>query len=388
MGWRQTDPVNERRQLIDAWVSGDYSKSELAARFGVSRPTVDRCIGRFRDFGDAGLEPQTHTPKSCPHRTEAALEELIVSIRRKHPTWGPVHILQRLELKREHYGLTPEQTLPASSTVGTILQRNGLIVARPARPKLGSLARERTLVAVESNEVWTIDFKGEFRTGDGIYCYPLTLQDAYSRYVLVISAQQGCHGAAVRTELEGAFRDYGLPAAMHSDNGNPFASMGRWRLSVLSVWWIELGIAHQLSRPRCPQDNPRHERMHRTLKDDTTRPPAADRRRQQERFDCFRSEYNQQRPHQGIGGKTPSMLYTASPRELPSRIAAPEYAGHCEQRVVHRGGEIRFKGEVVFISQTLASKRLALEEIDDGIWQIWFYQTPLGRYNERTQKVH
>jgi hypothetical protein len=235
--------------------------------------------------------------------------------------------------------------------------------------------------------VWTIDFKGQFRTRDGRYCYPLTVLDHFSRYLLCCYGLPDVKTGGTRATLERLFRERGLPAAIRSDNGVPFASTGIHGLCDLNVWWMKLGIVHQRITPSSPQENGAHERMHRTLKADTTRPPAATLRGQQWKFDRFQHEYNVDRPHEALGDQPPAALWVPSARSYPSRLAAPEYPKHFEIRRVSNSGEFKIGRKHRFLSQALGGELVGLEALDDGIWNVIYYNTLLGRLNEHTDKI-
>lgn len=359
MPWQETHRMDLRVKFIAAYQSRLYTMSALCAELEISRKTGYKWVRRYEAEGLDGLKDRSHAPRHCPHRTGVQMEELLVAARKRFPAWGPRKLVAYLE--RKHPGLA----LPAASTVGEILARHGLVPprrrGRPAHP--GSSPLE----AAAPNEVWSVDFKGEFRTRDGRYCYPLTASDAYSRFLL------GCEGLGspstlgARACFEQLFRAYGLPQAIRSDNGTPFASTALRGLSRLSVWWLKLGIAHQRIEPGKPQQNPRHERMHRTLKASTTRPPERNLAEQQRRFDAFRQEYNEERPHEALGQRPPASLYTPSPRAMPEVLPAPEYPGHCETRHVRHTGGFRFRGREIFLSEVLAGEWIALEEVDEGV---------------------
>jgi transposase InsO family protein len=231
--------------------------------------------------------------------------------------------------------------------------------------------------------VWTIDFKGEFRLGDRRWCYPLTIADAHTRFLLVIDAQSSTAHVGAQAVVERVFREYGLPRVIRSDNGGPFATKAIAGLSRLNVWWTQLGIRQDRIAPGRPEQNGSHERMHKTLKRETARPPQPDVHAQQARFDSFRSEFNSERPHEALGGTTPGSHYTPSPRELPERLAEPEYPGHCEIRQVRANGILYFRDRAIFVSELLAGHHIALEEIADGVWSVCFYDLLLARFDER-----
>ena len=242
-------------------------------------------------------------------------------------------------------------------------------------------------MAIEPNDVWSTDFKGEFRTQDTRWCYPLTVSDAVSRYLLECKGLPSTEHAGAQPCFERLFREYGLPVAIRSDNGCPFCSVGLCGLSRLSVWWMKLGIVHQRIPPGQPQQNGRHERMHRTLKAETTRPPAQNLQKQQERFALFRQEYNQERPHESLGMQTPSSIWRPSRRAMPQQLKQPDYSGHMEVRSVRHQGEIKFLGHCVFISLVLQGENVALEEVEDGIWSLFFCNSLLGRIDQRNMKL-
>jgi hypothetical protein len=263
-----------------------------------------------------------------------------------------------------------------------MLKRAGLTVprkrCRKATPSVSPLEH-----AAEANRVWSADFKGWFRCGDGERCDPLTMSDGFSRYLLRCQAVERIDTRSVKAVMEAAFREYGLPGAMRTDNGEPFASVGLAGLSVLSVWWIKLGIRPERIPPGKPQHNGRHERMHRSLKQATAQPPAANLRAQQQAFDRFRREYNEQRPHAALQMKTPGELYVPSGRSYPSRMAEPEYPDDWEVRGVRECGRMRWWSANVFVSKTLAGEPIGLEPVDDGQWRVWFFDYPLGIFDER-----
>jgi putative transposase len=272
------------------------------------------------------------------------------------------------------------------STVFDILKRHGLVKSRRRRQKWQHPGAA-PLHTDAPNEVWTIDFKGQFKTRDGIYCYPLTLLDHYSRYLLACRALFNVKTAGARATLERVFRAHGLPTAIRSDNGSPFASTGIHGLCGLNVWWMKLGIVHQRITPSSPQENGAHERMHRTLKARATRPPAASLRGQQWKFDRFQSEYNFERPHEALDDEPPASLWTPSQRAYPDRIGPPEYPGHFELRRVSNAGHFRMGAQHYFISHALKDDNIGLEAIDDGLWNILYYNTLLGRLSERSGKI-
>lgn len=380
MPWTRTDPMTERARFVLAHQDGLYSMAELCQRFGVSRKTGYKWLRRFKDEGLDGLADQSRAPKRCPHKTPSETEALIVACRQKHPRWGPKKLIAYLA--RRH----PSVTLPATSTVGAILKRHDLIQPKRRRRPVRHPGPP-TLQTTAPNEVWTTDFKGQFKTLDGIYCYPLTVSDAHSRFVLDVQALPSVKQTGTIPVFQHLFERYGLPRAIRTDNGVPFATQALCGLSKLSVWWIKLGIAHQRIEPGQPYQNGRHERMHRTLKAETARPPASNMAAQQQCFNDWRTEFNTERQHEALSGETPSSQYRPSPRIMPEQTPAPEYPAHWEVRRVSRCGTFRIKKQQLFLSQALNEEHIALEETDDGIWSLYFYDVLLARLDERDFKL-
>lgn len=380
MPWNQVTPMNEKTQFIADVLRQTLSISELCDRYGISRKTAYKWIGRYQADGPAGLCERSRRPQNCPHRTTGELEAAILEARRRHPYWGAKKLLKVLS-KRD-----PKLLWPARATVSRILTRHGLIRHRRKRRALGHPGKPNAAIT-SPNAVWSADFKGQFRTGDGVYCYPLTVTDNYSRMLL------GCQGllttacADVKPVFRRLFRQYGLPERIRTDNGVPFATTSLARLSTLSAWWVRLNVLPELIEPGKPQQNGRHERMHKTLKAETTRPPAATLRSQQRKFDRFRHEYNEERPHESLNQETPTSLYHASPRPYPAKLPKLEYPAHYEKRLVSANGGIRWNNHWVNVSCCCALEYVGLEEIDDGVWEIYFGPMKLGRLLEEYMRI-
>ena len=380
MPFQTTDPPMERARLVAAHLDGLYSVTELAARSGVSRPTVYKWIARYREGGSEALTDRSHARHEQGHRTRPEAERLIVEARRAHPSWGARKLLPYLA--KRHDGVA----WPAASTAAEVLGRHGLTKPRRKRrpPKHPGSS---PLVVEAPNAVWTVDYKGQFRMGDGELCYPLTVRDAYSRFI------PDCHGLpsveqyAALKAFDRLFREYGLPDAIRSDNGTPFATQALCGLSRLNVYWIKLDIDHQRIDPGQPQQNGGHERMHKTIKAETARPPQADMLAQQVRFDDWRREFNEDRPHEALAYAVPADLYVPSSRPMPDVLPEPEYPGHYEVRYLSKDGNVRFKTKQVFVSQTLAHEHIGLEETADGVWDLYFFDRLLARLDERTWKL-
>ena len=380
MPWLETSLMDQRMQFIADVQRDLWPVTELAQRFGISRKTAYKWIERYEDAGPTGLTDRSRRPQHCPHETPQAVVEVVLEARRHHPRWGAKKLLRILTRK------DPRGTWPARSTVCDLLKRHDLIPPTRRRPRLSHPGRPLTPMTAP-NAIWTADFKGQFKTRDGVYCYPLTLVDGYSRYLL---ACQGLRSTAIvlaRPIFQRAFEEYGLPRIIRTDNGVPFATTALGRLSLLSVWWIRLGIYPELIEPSHPEQNGRHERMHRTLKADATRPPSGNLQAQQTRFNRFRGEYNDERPHEALDQETPASVYQSSPRTLPQRLAPLEYPGHFEVRLVSRNSGIRWKKHWVCVTHTLAGEYVGLEEVDDGLWDVYFGPLKLGRMDERILRI-
>ena len=381
MPWDERTRMDQRVRFIGALTSCAYTMTELCLAFGISRKTGYKWAKRYSQEGLDGLKDRSRAPKRCPHRTEPRCEQALVEQRRKHPHWGPRKLL--VVLSRRH----PKWGWPAASTAGEILKRHGLVEPRARRRQHPRPAKPVVEVR-QPNDLWTADFKGEFRMGDGQLCYPLTVADQSSRYLLGCEAKSSVALAGVRPAFERLFAEYGLPTKILTDGGSPFAAArSPRRLSRLSVWWVLLGIEPVLIEPGHPEQNGCHERMHRTLKAATARPPASRMQTQQWAFDHFRQEYNEQRPHESLGMRQPAEFYTPSSRTYPQETPEVSYPGHYEVRCVRPKGEIKWRGRMLFVSETLGGQRVGLEETNDGLWSLRFGSLLLGRYDERNQSL-
>jgi putative transposase len=348
--------------------------AELCRRYEISRRTGYKILARWQQSGAAGLEDLSRAPHWHPNQTSAAVEAAVLALRRAHMSWGPRKLRARLEARH------PDQAWPAPSTIGALLTRAGLVHARRLRRRTPPFTQPFA-AAAEPNAVWCADFKGWFRTRDGERIDPFTMTDAASRYLLRCQAVEKTDTEAVRAIAEAAFREYGLPRAIRTDNGPPFASRGIAGLSRLSLYWMKLGIVPERIRAGHPEQNGRHERMHRTLAQETAAPAAANRRRQQEAFDRFRCEYNQERPHEALGQKPPAALYHSSPRAYPARVPEPDYDSGVLVRSVYPHGQFFWKGRDVFLSKVLAGERIGLEPIDDRYWWVCFGDFPIAWFD-------
>jgi putative transposase len=379
MPWKETCLMDERVMFIAECLGGELPMTALCERYGISRKTGYKWLGRYRSDPVGGLADRPRAPRRPAHGLRDAMAEAIVGLRLRHPHWGPKKLRAKLLSER------PAMAWPAASTIGDLLRREGLSQPRRLRRRAAS-AHRPFLAATAPNEVWCADFKGWFRTADGQRCDPLTISDAHSRFLLDcrISVPSG---DGVRPVFERVFAEFGLPRAMRTDNGPPFASIGAGGLSRLAVHWVKLGIRLEHIDPGQPQQNGRHERMHRTLKAETSRPPAANPHEQQARFDAFRQHYNHERPHEALGQETPAEHYRPSPRRCPERLDEPWYDADHAVRRVRTSGEIKWGGELVFISESLIGETVGVAETEDGDWIVRFADIDLGLIDRTSKRL-
>jgi putative transposase len=382
MPWRETSPMEQRLAFIREYATELFTMTELAAQYGVSRKTAYKWLERFEVEGERGVLDRPRRPHESPQATAPELVEAVIELRRRHPRWGAKKLLAVLRRR------DPDAVWPARSTVCDLLKQRGLIVSRRRRARAPGSSRPALTPITAVNQVWTTDFKGEFRTGDHRYCYPLTLRDGFSRYVLRCDALMNRTTVATRARFERAFAEYGLPDRIRSDNGGPFASPGLGGLSQLSVWWLRLGIVPERIAPGHPEQNGSHEQFHAVLKAETARPPAATARAQQRRFTRFCAEYNDERPHEALQDQPPATRYRPSRRALPRRLPALDYPGHAEIRLVATNGCLSWDGKPLFLATALAGEYVAFEEVDEGIWTISFATVVLARFDDRDRRIH
>jgi transposase InsO family protein len=367
--------MEERVRMLLEYESGNWSVSELCRRYGVSRDTFYEWRKRKESGAATWFEDRSHAPLRCCQTTDGAIVEKVITVRQRFPYLGPRKVLAVLE--RE----APEMAWPAASTIGSILKRAGLV--RPVKRRRQTLDQRRPCTSVTAaNDEWSTDFKGWFRTRDQRRIDPLTVADSHSRFLIelriVAPTIEG-----VRPCFERAFREYGLPAAIRSDNGSPFGSRGAGGLTKLSAWWLKLGIVPHFIHPASPQENGRHERMHRTLKAQTSAPPAKNAPEQQVRFDDFRHHYNQERPHEALGQRPPAEAYTQSQRAMPPRAEDPWYDAEHQVRRVRSNGEIKWKGEFVFIGEALVDELVGVVERETGDYVVRFCDLDIGLIDRR-----
>jgi putative transposase len=380
MPWKETSPMNEKMHFVSDVLREFETITDLCLQYDISRKTAYKWIDRYMERGPGGLEEISRKPRHSPNETDPEIIAAFLELRQRHPTWGGKKLLEVVH--RRH----PRWNLPARATVQDILKRSGMVPIRRYRRRIGHPGKPTSSI-LAPNDVWSADFKGQFKTGDGIYCYPLTVTDGFSRYLL---GCQGLHSTAVsgaKPVFTRLFKEFGLPIRIRTDNGVPFATNSLARLSSLSAWWIRLGVLPELIEPGKPQQNGRHERMHRTLKAETTRPPAGSLGAQQRKFNTFREEFNNERPHEALDQQTPASRYSSSPRPMPDKIPPIVYPNRFEVRYVSANGAIRWNSDWVQVSTVCSGEYIGFEEIDDGVWNVFFGPLKLGRFHERLMRI-
>jgi transposase InsO family protein len=370
MPWKECSVMDERLRFVAKLLEGE-SMTEVCREFGISRKTGYKIFGRYKEHGFEALSDRSRRPVRYANQLAPQIETLIVTLKRGKPHWGARKIRELLVRR-----LDQDVRVPAKSTIHAVLHRHGLVKGI-GRPRPRACGTELSAGAAP-NDLWCADFKGEFKLGNDEYCYPLTVTDHASRFVLLCEALESTREASAITAFEQLFGERGLPAAIRSDNGVPFASPNAlFNLSKLSVWWLRLGIAIERIRPGHPQQNARHERMHLTLKKEATRPPGMNSLQQQARFDAFVHEFNTERPHEALAMKTPAELYSASPRPYQG-LPELSYPLHDREVLVTACGRICMHRKRVNLSQVFAGQRLGIKEVDEGIWLVSFMHYDLG----------
>lgn len=379
MSWKETCAMNERLGFVLEVERGERTVSELCRVFAVSRKTGYKMLARYREFGLAGLEERSRAPHTHPNAVSKQTTAKIVRVRRRYPDWGPVKLLDWLERHR------PDLVLPAPCTVAELLKREGLVKPR-VRKRHSTPYGAPFVQAVAPNDLWSADFKGQFRMGNGELCYPLTLSDGASRFFLCCEALGGPTYAQSRPRCEQAFREYGLPRAIRTDNGEPFASCALGGLSRLSLWWIKLGIIPERIRPGRPEQNSRHERLHGTLKRGCG--VQANLKQQQRAFDRFRYLYNTERSHQSLGrNQTPAMHYRPSDRPYPRSLPELTYPDSYVVKRVRASGSMGWVGRDWYVAGLLRGEFIGLKPIDDGVWIVFVGPVAIGRLDARATRI-
>lgn len=379
MPWKEVSVMDERLRFVARVLEGE-ALSDVAREFGISRKTGHKLVKRYREEGPVALCDRSRRPVRYANQLPEPVERLIIETKKGKPHWGARKIRELLVRR-----LAGDVRIPATSTVHAVMDRHGLVrrTGRRARHKAAGTPLSGGL---HPNDLWCADFKGEFKTGNGRYCYPLTVTDHASRRIMACEALESTRELPVIEAFERLFKERGLPSAMRTDNGLPFASPnGLYNLSRLSVWWLRLGIGLERIRPGHPQQNGRHERMHLTLKQETARPPAANIIAQQERFDAFVTAFNAERPHEALAMKTPAEVYSPSAKPYDG-LPDINYPFHDRDVMVTACGRICMHRKKINISTVLAGQRLGIKEVDDGIWLVTFMTYDLG-YIDLEQKT-
>jgi putative transposase len=376
MPWNARTALEQRREFMEEWQLEQDDFAELCRKYGVSRQTGYKWVKRFEIQGIAGLEDLSRAPHESPQSMSAEVAAGVIELRQQHPRWGP----RKLRVYLESH--SPSQHWPATSSIGDLLQREGLVQARRLRRRTPRYS-EPLAHAEAPNQVWCADFKGWFVCGNGERCDPLTISDAYSRYLLRCRAVEKTDGVHVRGIFEAVFRECGMPEAIRTDNGPPFAAPAPAGLSRLAMWWLRLGIRHERIAPGRPDQNGRHERMHQTLKQETATPPARNLRKQQAAFIRFQDEYNQQRPHEALAYHTPASLYVASTHCYPARLPELQYPENTKLRQVADNGLLRWKNRRVFVSKLMGGEYVGLLPIEEDFYEVYYGPVLLGWFDEK-----
>lgn len=374
MPWKETNVVDQREAFVRDWMKRRDEMTALCERYGISRKTGYKWVRRFIDGGKAGLVDRSRRPHHIVHAVSDDVAQTVIELKKRFPRFGPRKLRTWLTTNE------PDFHWPAASTIGELLKKHGLVTKRRRRRRTPRSTQPLS-APTEPNVVWGGDFKGCFRVA-GSYCHPLTISDLYSRYFLRVQAMEGERHDPVKEVFESAFREYGLPLRIRTDNGSPFASRSVGGLSRLSVWWVKLGIIPERIDPGHPEQNGRHERLHRTLKEHTAKPPRPSLESQQDAFDNFQIHYNEERPHESLGQHTPASCYMPSTRPFPDRLEEPEYPGDFELRRVKPNGYVSWHANEVGLSQILKYETVGFEPISDGRWQLWFGPIYLGLFSE------
>jgi len=381
MPWTETCVMDERAKFIIDVLDGTYSMVELCEYYRISRKTAYKWFERYRQGGMSALQDRSRAPLSHPHEISHQVKQAILAIKKRFPKWGAPKI--RVRLQRERPGW---QNYPAISTIGLFLQRQGLTCRRKRRRRATPTESPLT-IGRYSNQVWCADFKGHFKTADGSRCNPLTISDHASRYLLCCRHVDRMSYELVKMRFERVFREYGLPEVIRTDNGTPFASRGLGGLSRLSYWWIRMGIHPERIEPGHPEQNGRHERIHKTLKYHTAKPPAKSLVQQQRRFNAFCSEYNEHRPHEALEMRSPSQCYRPSKREFSSRLSQISYPDHMQVRRVYPHGDIYYLGKRLFTTESLAGEYVGIEQISEDASGLWYCGYLLGLIDHRKWRI-
>jgi len=377
MPWKETTTMEQKIEFICEWRTGKYTVTELCKNFEISRPTAYKIINRFEKQGYQGLKEQSRTPRKHPNATKENIVKSILKLKKKHPRWGAKKIKKLL------FNDFTEKQIPSVVTVHNILKRNGLVCPQKR------LRRVKPVYPIfdpkQCNQVWSADYKGKFLMGNKIYCHPLTIADSKSRFLFTAKGHYKETLKSAKAEFTKVFRKYGIPKQLHTDNGSPFGSVRAiQRFTRLSYWFIELGITPVFSDPGHPEQNGRHERMHRDLKAACAKPSAYDLKAQQRRLNHFVKEYNHIRPHEALAMETPASMHNFSTRPFPEKIPHFDYNTNLKVLKVTQNGAIRWKSYYwVYLTAALKGKYVGIEDLGNGIWKVFYRNVFLGFFNEK-----
>lgn len=377
MPWQEVNRMDQKVLFISDYLRETMTFSDLCRRYSISRKTGYKWVKRYHDLGLEGLQDQPRRPKEHPLQTPLTIRKAIIDLRSKTKYLRGPKKIQAL-LKQKH----PEWEIPSITTIYKILDKEGL-VRRSKRRKRVPVAQQPFSPVHHPNDVWTADFKGQFKTKDETWCFPLTVMDHHSRYLLACSICKGTGLEQSKKAFEALFHEYGLPWRIRTDNGVPFATTAAGGLSELSKWWIRLGIMPERIEPGRPQQNGCHERMHKTLKDETIIPPSNTSKQQQKAFDAFCQDYNNERPHESLDQRTPASIYKPSNRAMPDELPELEYPGHFKIIRVQYNGIITYQGHRVYVASLLKKENVGVEEVADGIYEVYFGPLKVGSFDMR-----
>lgn len=380
MSWKKSSIKEEKQKFLNEWLKKEFTFKELCERYEISRKTGYKLVNQFKESGEGAFEKRSCRRHHHPNAVTQEIQKKLLSLKYRYSNWGPAKIRDWLLLDK------PTGSWPASSTIGEILKRHGLVRPRKKRKHVPAYT-EPFSACTRPNQVWSADFKGQFLLGDKSYCYPLTITDNYSRYLFLCEGLKSPNTKEVIKLFEKIFKKHGLPEAIRTDNGQPFAGLGIGALTRLSIWCLKLGICFERIAPGHPEQNGRHERMHRTLKEATALPAKRNRKAQQRCFEVFQKEYNEERPHRGLAGKRPKDVYEKSDRIFPKRVPEIRYSKHMEIRRVKINGMIKWCGKSYYVSELLHGESVGLEIIDEGRAIVHFAKLKLGVIDVKTHKI-
>lgn len=377
MPWKEVKPMDEKVLFLADYLRGSKNFTDLCRAYGISRKTGYKWVSRYLEEGAEGLHNRSTAPKNHPHQTPCYMRKEIIRLRNKKKIKPGSKKIQTFLLDK-----FAEDEVPSTTTIYKILRKEGLVKSRRRRRRIPIMPQPFEPVK-EPNDVWTADYKGQFLTRDGKWCYPLTVMDHQSRYLFQCKGYEKISTEAAKKEFRQLFRRYGLPNRIRTDNGVPFASRSLGGISRLSKWWIRLGIFPERIKPGQPQQNGAHERMHRTLKGSAIKPPGRNLMHQQQLFDGFKQEYNDDRPHEALNQQTPASKYRKSLQALPKELPELEYPGHYRIAPVSTNGHMYCFGGIVYAGHVLKGERVGMEEVQDGVWKIYFGPIYLGSFDQR-----